>query len=397
MFKKEKIYIAGPECFYQTGYARLHAMKSYAESLGFGVTLPNSHPLDMENPDLQKRADSIFADLKAVMKETTVIIADLEAYRGSEPDSGSIYEIGMAYADGIRCYGYTRDKRSLAWKDQKYTLKNGIVYDEHNCPAPYKDLPFSPAVVGSTKIIQGDFYDCLHVLMTDIEEEWKARGRTPRPDHGDPSAPSGGAGQPLAAEAEPARPAGQNRRPVVYLADLTRYHGDAKAVYEKQKALCRSYGLDAITPLDRAAGIIETSAENPYAKAAGLTRNYLELIKSCDAVIAELNDYRGYECANDVAFECGAGFELGKKLFGYMKDTRPCIEKIPHYGEQAEFRDMTGSNVENFNYPANLMFGSSMDICQGSLEAAVKHAAQQLTGKTTFPGSEPGNEAGCSR
>ena len=131
MFKDEKIYIAGPECFYTGGYEMLGAMRKYAESKGFGVTLPNEHPLDMGNPDLQKRADSIFADLKAIMLDTTVVIADLEAYRGSEADSGTIYELGMAYGKGARCYGYTRDKRPLAWKDQKYVLKDGVVYDEH--------------------------------------------------------------------------------------------------------------------------------------------------------------------------------------------------------------------------------------------------------------------------
>ena len=110
MFKDEKIYIAGPECFYTGGYEMLGAMRKYAESKGFGVTLPNDHPLDMGNPDLQKRADSIFADLKAIMLDTTVVIADLEAYRGSEADSGTIYELGMAYGKGARCYG---DRKSV--------------------------------------------------------------------------------------------------------------------------------------------------------------------------------------------------------------------------------------------------------------------------------------------
>ena len=82
----EALYIAGPECFYTYGYDALGAMKARAEALGFSVTLPNSDPLDMENPDLQKRADSIFANLEKVMLDTTAIVADLEAYRGAEPD-----------------------------------------------------------------------------------------------------------------------------------------------------------------------------------------------------------------------------------------------------------------------------------------------------------------------
>lgn len=372
MFEQEKIYIAGPECFYKGGPAILNAMRRRAESLGFGVTLPNDHPLDMGNPDLSKRADSIFEDLKKIMKETTVIIADLEAYRGSEADSGTIYEIGMAYADGIKCYGYTRDKRPLAWKDQKYVLKDGVVYDENGKPAPYKELPFSPTVVGSTKIVEGDFDDCLAMLMTDLEEEWKAKGRLG--DGKTRAEIQSGAGK----NAETLESgSGKTGRKRVYLSDVIRYNEDAEETYQRMKEICASYGLEAVTPCDWAEGY-EGNGGNPYARAAALTENYCRLVRSCDAVIADLNNYRGYECSNDVGFECGMGFEMGKKLFGYMADARPCIEKIPHLGEASEFRDMTGSNVENFNYPANLMFGSSMAIYEGTFESVIGRVAEAL-------------------
>lgn len=363
MFEKEKIYIAGPECFYKGGPSILNVMRRRAESLGFGVTLPNEHPLDMGNPELRKRADSIFEDLKNIMKETTVIIADLEAYRGSEADSGTIYEIGMAYADGLKCYGYTRDKRPLKWKDQKYVMRDGVVYDEKGKPAPYKELPFAPTVVGSTKIVEGDFDDCLSMLMTDLEEEWKANGCK------------------IAAEStgENADVEKQSDRPRIYLADVVRYEDNAEEHYGKLKELCASYGLEAVTPCDWAKELPKVESTNPYTRAAALTENYRCLVRSCDAVLADLNNYRGYECSNDVGFECGMGFEMGKQLFGYMDDIRPCIEKIPHLGEAAEYRDMTGSNVENFNYPANLMFGSSMKIHQGTLEEVIERVAKELS------------------
>ena len=38
---------------------------------------------------------------------------------------------------------------------------------------PYAELPFSPTIIGSTKIVEGDFDDCLKMLMVDIEEEYK--------------------------------------------------------------------------------------------------------------------------------------------------------------------------------------------------------------------------------
>lgn len=363
MFEKEAIYIAGPECFYTNGYDLLAAMRKKAEYHGFKVTLPNDNPLDMENEDLQKRADSIFADLEKVMNETTVIIADLEAYRGAEADGGTVFEIGMAYAKGARCYGYTRDKRTLATKNQGSALKDGIVYDEKGNIMPYHNLPFSPAVVGSTKIIKGDFDDCLQLLMVDLEEEYKAWGLRKRQ-----SASTEGAQL-------------NKDRPLIYLATVDRYLPNAQAIYVRMKEICSDYGFDVVSPLDWAPGVEEIETDNLYTRAANLLDNYQQHVRNCDMVVGDLNFFRGYEPSNDVSFECGMGFQLGKKLYGYMDDTRPLIERIPHYGPEHEYRDQSGSNVENFNYPANLMFACCMDIIEGGFEEVIKKVAEDFKSK----------------
>lgn len=361
MFKKEKIYIAGPECFYIRGNELLAAMRKRAEAFGFGVTLPNDHPLDLTSDDLRDHAMSIFKDLEAVMLDTTVIIADLEAYRGSEADSGTIFEIGMAYAKGARCYGYTRDKRPLACKDQKYCIRDGKVYDEHGKRPPYMELPFSPDIIGSTKIIEGDFDDCLRMLMTDIEEEYKlAGGRRLRIDYSKRGLDW------------------YYERPAVFLSGPERYDADAEQIYDAMKAICRKYGLHAYSPLDMVNGVSQMDTENPYTKAANLFDNWQQHVRNCDAIIANLNDYRGYECCNDVGFECGMAFQLGKKMYGYMDNTSAMIERVPHLGAEGGYRDMTGSNVENFDYPLNLMFSCSMQIFEGKFEEIIAKAAEDI-------------------
>lgn len=361
MFENEKIYIAGPECFYTDGNLILKAMRCRAESLGFGVTLPNDHPLDMGNPELKKRADSIFEDLKVVMNESTAIVADLEAYRGSEPDSGTIYEIGMAYARGIRCYGYTRDKRALTWKDQRYMMKDGKVYDEHGNLAPYKELPFSPCIIGSTKIIEGDFDDCLKMMAADIEEDYKLIAK-----------------RGYKVDESSYRTDSSNSRPMAYLSGPERYDEDAIQKYDTMKKICEKYGMDARSPLDWADEVKEIKTGNSYTKAANLFDNYQQQVRNCDLIIANLNDYRGYECCNDTGFECGMAFQLGKALYGYMDDTRPMKYRVPHLGEEQGFRDMNGCNVEDFDYPLNLMFGCSMEIFEGEFEAVVSRISEDF-------------------
>lgn len=366
LFAQEAIYIAGPECFYTYGYDMLAAMRGRAESLGFGVTLPNNHPLDLMNQDKQKRADSIFKDLEMVMNETTVIIADLEAYRGAEPDSGTVYELGMAYAKGARCYGYSRDKRSVVTKNQGCVLTGEQVFDERGNHVPYAELPFSPMIIGSTKIVEGDFDDCLKLLMVDLEEEHKQRGigKSCKMEHRKPET--------LTA------PPGELRKPKIYLSAFERYDVNGAEVLNQMKAICKRYGYEAVSPLDLAEGVVFEEAENAYERAGQLFYNYQKHVRDADVIIANLNNYRGDEVNNDVGFECGMGFQLGKKLYGYMDNTSPLIDKIPHLGEAQENRDQNGSNVEDFNYPVNLMFACSMKIFQGDFESIMKAVVKDL-------------------
>lgn len=359
---KDCIYIAGPECFYIDGNDRLNAMRRRSESLGFDVSLPNDKPLKLDNEDLRLNADTIFENCAESMNRSTAIIVDLEFYRGPEADGGSVYEIGMAYARGIRCFGYTRDKRNMVWKYQGLCLKNGKVYDRKGRLLPYQDLPFSPNVVGSTVIIEGDYDDCLQALIRDIEHERVLRGQ--------------GLTQPAVSTERTL----QAQQPVVFLAGPERYEQNAAEIYDRMKALCREKGLLPICPLDDAPGMERIESDDPYVRASNTFLHNQQHVRNCDIVIANLNDFHGWEPESDTSFECGMGYQLGKKLYGFMDDTRIMKERVPHLGGP-ENRDACGCNVENFDYPLNLMFSSSMPIYEGNFETILERVVADLKEK----------------
>jgi nucleoside 2-deoxyribosyltransferase len=358
----EAIYIAGPECFYVNGYDSLGAMRKESEYYGCKVTLPNDNPLNLDHEDLRKNADEIFVNCANSMNQSTAIIADLETFRGCEPDGGSIYEIGMAYARGIRCYGYTRDLRNMVHKYPLAVLKDGVVYDHDGRELPYQNLPFSPCVMGSCKVIEGNYSDCLQQMIADIHEEQKDAVIRSRKKEA----------------CVPGSTLEKQDRPVVYLAGPERYDRDAAAVYEKRKALCESYGLMAVTPMDDAPGVERISSENPYLQAYNDFDRWQQHVRNCDIILGNLNDFHGWEPNSDVSFECGMAWQLGKKCFGYMDSTAIMRKRIPHYGEDKNNKDIYGNDVENFNYPINLMFSSSMPILEGSFEQALEQMAEQL-------------------
>ena len=361
MKKEEYIYIAGPECFYTGGPEQLDVMRRLSETYGFHASLPNDTPLKLDHADLRRNADTIFKNCADSMNSSTAIICDLEFYRGAEVDGGSIYEIGMAYARGIRCYGYTRDKRDMKWKYQGLELRDGIPYDRKGRVLPYWNLPFSPNVIGSTKIIEGDYADCFRAMRTDIEEERKhaaARGQK--------------------AQRFTERTLSGVGASVIFLSGPERYDLDAEKKYEAMKELCRAHGLYPITPIDPAPGVPEIESDDPYTRAYNTFDRNQQHVRNCDILLANLNDFHGWEPESDTSFECGMAFQLGKKLYAYMDDTTRMRDRVPNLGEQHEWRDICGCNAENFDYPLNLMFSSSMKIFEGKFEAIIERVAADI-------------------
>lgn len=229
--KTENIYIAGPMCFYKNGYPQWYVMRDLARGKGFNVSLPNEVQLEMDPYDLRKNGDAIFGNCVNCMNASTAIICNLEFYRGADVDGGSIYEVGMAYAKGAHCYGYTRDKRPMVWKYQGGLLQKDGLFDRKGRPLPYSNLPFSPNIIGSMKIVEGDFDDCLQVFALDREEERKKSGGQIQnePKRQEKTLPNVG-------------------KPVVYLAGQERYALDAEQKYAEMKAVCASVGFYAIAP-----------------------------------------------------------------------------------------------------------------------------------------------------
>jgi nucleoside 2-deoxyribosyltransferase len=349
------LYIAGPQCFYPRGYSQWHAYRKLAEFYGFTVVLPNDIPLAMDHEDLRLNAGAIFANLKTVIEETSIMIADLEYFRGSNPDGGTVFELGMAYAKGARLYGYTRDKRATVHKDQRYFNPAGGMEPES---VYYEDLPFAPSVTASTVIVEGGFEECLKVVMLDLDEERKKTYLGLSWDKPEAAFDDGD----------------RHVRPRIFLSGPRRSASHGANPYGAMKEICAAWGFDAVSPLD-GLNTLELSGDDPLERACLHFSHWQRQLRGCGIYLGDLRDFQGWEPDTDVAFEAGAAWKLGKLCFCYMPDARPMKERIPHNGGF----DRAGNIVENFNYPANLMFASAMPIIEGEFEAVIKYIASTVT------------------
>jgi nucleoside 2-deoxyribosyltransferase len=144
----------------------------------------------------------------------------------------------------------------------------------------------------------------------------------------------------------------------LYLAGPDVFRPDVRQWAEGVRALCRRQGHQALIPLDG----METTA-------AGIYNNNLKLIGEADAVLANLNPFRGSEPDSGTCVEIGYALALGKPVIGYADDLRPMRERL---GASAQSRDAAGWRVENFGLALNLMLAVPVRLEQGGIEAALR-------------------------
>lgn len=101
-----QIYLAGPDVFRPDALAHAEAARRLVASHGHRALLP----LDNE---ATTAADIYRANL-AQIAAADLLIANLNPFRGFEPDSGTVFEVGYAVAAGKPVLAYVDDDRPLA-------------------------------------------------------------------------------------------------------------------------------------------------------------------------------------------------------------------------------------------------------------------------------------------
>ena len=95
----------------------------------------------------------------------------------------------------------------------------------------------------------------------------------------------------------------------IYLAGPGVFRSDALEHGERLKALCSEFGFIGLYPLDKQ---IPNGIEAPREQAAWIYRANLELLDQADAVLADLNFFRGGEPDSGTSFEVGYAVAQGK-------------------------------------------------------------------------------------
>lgn len=177
--------------------------------------------------------------------------------------------------------------------------------------------------------------------------------------------------------------------PKVYLAGPDVFEPRPVERGEQLKAICTKHGLTGLFPLDNS---IATDEPGSIAHAAAIRTANMELIASCDAILANMTPFRGPSMDVGTAYEMGAGAALGKVVVGYTTDGGKAYpEKVGRVlalkrAEDGHLRDEAGMSVEEFGVKEgglvdNLMLSCGVQKMCLSEEEGLRAIADILNGK----------------
>ena len=110
MNKKPTVYLAGPDVFFRDADARYNRLEAMCEKYGLIGMRPSDGGIQpQEWATLPKReiATRLFEGNMERLRNADIILANMTPYRGDEPDSGSVFEVGAAVALGKVVVAYT--------------------------------------------------------------------------------------------------------------------------------------------------------------------------------------------------------------------------------------------------------------------------------------------------
>lgn len=111
-----KIYLAGPDVFRPDVDEWAAEARALCVRYGFEPLLPVDHS--------ETSPERIFAANIDLIRKAQVVAANLDPFRGSEPDSGTAFELGYALALGKKVVGYVT---TLANTAERVQIAEGCV------------------------------------------------------------------------------------------------------------------------------------------------------------------------------------------------------------------------------------------------------------------------------
>jgi len=150
----------------------------------------------------------------------------------------------------------------------------------------------------------------------------------------------------------------------IYLAGPEVFLPDPQACAAAKKRLCAAMGMEGVFPLD--ANLDLSGLDGPAAGARIAAANE-DLMRSCDALIANMTPFRGPSMDVGTAYEMGFMRALGRPVLGYTNAsplfaarTRAALDGAVRTRAGGGVEDADGLLIEDFGMVDNLMMAAAV-------------------------------------
>ncbi len=158
-------------------------------------------------------------------------------------------------------------------------------------------------------------------------------------------------------------------RPRIYLAGPEVFLPNATEIGRAKQQLCAEAGLEGVFPLDTQLDLTGL-AKTEQARRIALGNE--GLMRSCDAIIANLTPFRGVSMDSGTAFEVGFMRALGRPVFGYTNAGAADYAARARAWRQQDSRlpfdcDRPDQEIEDFGLAENLMIAVAVSETAGAV------------------------------
>jgi nucleoside 2-deoxyribosyltransferase len=175
-----------------------------------------------------------------------------------------------------------------------------------------------------------------------------------------------------------------SKPPRIYLAGPEVFLPDALALGQAKVALCAAHGCEGVFPLD---ANLDLTRLHKHEQAARISAANEGLMRTCDALIANLTPFRGVSMDSGTAFEVGFMRALGRPVFGYSNVAGDYKARADAYRAlRIGLPDADGPDVEveDFGLEENLMIAAAIVQSGGSVVARAVPVGQEMRDLTGF-------------
>jgi nucleoside 2-deoxyribosyltransferase len=176
--RRYKLYLAGPEVFLPNALEHAEKQKVICRKFDFIPLHPMDNNLDLGNHDIRTAMRIYLGDIGQI-RESNILVANCNGFRGVCMDDGSAYELGYGNALGKISYGYIRELTSLVARVARdYPCPsigaNGVPID---CEGYLVSDDFGTSINlmmqcgmlrSKGRLIEGDFEACIAAIRFDL-------------------------------------------------------------------------------------------------------------------------------------------------------------------------------------------------------------------------------------